>query len=175
MARTFCTFASWSVQPCVRPICAVHMTAGHNALRGSGPSQKPAFDHALAQVGCPDRRIDRHCITCCLPSQPPHGALFHTCLPRRGPETRSRRRGDARHDELAPAVSLLTDDLRLIVGEDVEQPQLIEAHSAPGTACALLQPGDRHWRKARQPLSRGWTASSRVATVYVPGTLSILP
>jgi hypothetical protein len=25
------------VQPCVRPVCAVHMTAGHNALRGSGP------------------------------------------------------------------------------------------------------------------------------------------
>jgi hypothetical protein len=25
---------------------AVHMTAGHNALRGSGPDQKPAFDNA---------------------------------------------------------------------------------------------------------------------------------
>jgi hypothetical protein len=33
------------------------MTAGHNALRGSGPDQKRAFDNALAQVGCPDRRI----------------------------------------------------------------------------------------------------------------------
>jgi hypothetical protein len=31
--------AGWSVQPCVRPLDAVHMTAGHNALRGSGPSQ----------------------------------------------------------------------------------------------------------------------------------------
>ena len=39
--------------------CAVHMTAGHNARRGSGPGQKPAFDDALAHVGCPDRRIDR--------------------------------------------------------------------------------------------------------------------
>jgi hypothetical protein len=47
----------WSVQPCVRPVCAVHMTAGHNALRGSGPGQKSAFDDALARVGCPDRRI----------------------------------------------------------------------------------------------------------------------
>src|SRR6195256_5725611 len=47
-----------------------HMTAGHNALRGSGPGQKPAFDNALAHVGCPDRRIDRLCITCCSPSQP---------------------------------------------------------------------------------------------------------
>jgi len=30
--------AGWSVQPCVRPFGAVHMTAGHNALRGSGPN-----------------------------------------------------------------------------------------------------------------------------------------
>src|SRR5450756_379826 len=57
----------WSVQPCVRPFDAVHMTAGHNALRGSGPGQKHAFDNALAHVGCPDRRIDRLCITCCSP------------------------------------------------------------------------------------------------------------
>jgi hypothetical protein len=58
----------WSVQPCVRPLDAVHMTAGHNALRGSGPGQNPAFDNAVARVGCPDRRIDRLCITCCSPS-----------------------------------------------------------------------------------------------------------
>ena len=65
----------WSVQPCVRPLDAVHMTAGHNALRGSGPGQKHAFDsNAMAQVGCPDRRIDRLCITCCSPSQPSHHA-----------------------------------------------------------------------------------------------------
>ena len=64
----------WSVQPCVRPLDAVHMTAGHNALRGSGPGQKPAFDNALAHVGCPDRRIDRLCITCCSLSQPSHHA-----------------------------------------------------------------------------------------------------
>src|SRR6187431_1587410 len=59
------TSRRWSVQPCVRPVSAVYMTAGHNALRGSGPGQKPAFDNALADVGCPDRRIDRLCITCC--------------------------------------------------------------------------------------------------------------
>ena len=64
----------WSVQPCVRPFNAVHMTAGHNALRGSGPNQTDAFDNALTQVGCPDRRIDRLCITCCSPSQPSHHA-----------------------------------------------------------------------------------------------------
>jgi hypothetical protein len=74
LARLFFTFAGWSVQPCVRPVCAVHMTAGHNAFRGSGPGQKPAFDNALALVGCPDRRIGRLCITCCSPSQPSHHA-----------------------------------------------------------------------------------------------------
>ena len=64
----------WSVQPCVRPFDAAHMTAGHNALRGSGPDQHLAFKNALAHVGCPDRRIDRLCITCCSPSQPSHHA-----------------------------------------------------------------------------------------------------
>jgi hypothetical protein len=64
----------WSVQPCVRPLSAAHEAAGHNALRGSGPGQKHAFADAMAQVGCPDRRIDRLCITCCLPSQPSHRA-----------------------------------------------------------------------------------------------------
>ena len=46
LARTIFTSQAWSVQPCVRPLSAVHMTAGHNALRGSGPDQKPAFDNA---------------------------------------------------------------------------------------------------------------------------------
>ena len=70
LARRIFTLQHWSVQPCVRPVCAVLMTAGHTALRGSGPGQKHAFDDAVALVGCPDRRIDRHCITCCSPSQP---------------------------------------------------------------------------------------------------------
>jgi hypothetical protein len=68
------TSRRWSVRPCVRPVSAVRMTAGHNAFRGSGPGQKPAFDNAVARVGCPDRRIDRLCITCCSPSQPSHHA-----------------------------------------------------------------------------------------------------
>ena len=74
LARRIFTSQAWSVLPCVRPVGAVHMTAGHNALRGSGPGQKPAFDNAMALVGCPDRRIDRLCITCCSPSQPSHHA-----------------------------------------------------------------------------------------------------
>ncbi len=32
-------------------LSAVHMTAGHNALRESGPGQKHAFDDALARCG----------------------------------------------------------------------------------------------------------------------------
>ena len=77
LARTFFTSQAWSVLPCVRPLDAVHMTAGHNALRGSGPGQKLAFDiNAMARVGCPDRRIDRLCITCCSPSQPSHHAGY---------------------------------------------------------------------------------------------------
>src|SRR6478672_13248503 len=74
LARRIFTARRWSVQPCVRPVSAVHMTAGHNALRGSGPGQKHAFENAMALVGCPDRRIDRLCITCCSPSQPSHHA-----------------------------------------------------------------------------------------------------
>src|SRR6516164_2411990 len=65
---------NWSVRPCVRPFSAAHMTAGHNALRGSGPDRKPAFDNASGQLGCPDRQIDRLCITCCSSSQPSHHA-----------------------------------------------------------------------------------------------------
>ena len=72
LAREILTSRCWSVPPCVRPVDAVHMTAGHKALRGSGPGQLPAFDDTMALVGCPDRRIDRLCITCCSPSQLSH-------------------------------------------------------------------------------------------------------
>jgi hypothetical protein len=56
LARAFFTFCSIGrCSHCVRPFNAVHMTAGHNALRGSGPDQQLAFDNAMARVGCPDR------------------------------------------------------------------------------------------------------------------------
>jgi hypothetical protein len=74
LARRIFTSHCWSVQPCVRPVSAVHMAAGHNALRGSGPGQNLAFENAMARVGCPDRWVDRLCITCCSPSQPSHHA-----------------------------------------------------------------------------------------------------
>ena len=64
LSRDLLTLQRWSEQPCVRPLSAVHMTAGHNAFRGSGPGQKLALKSALAQMGCPDHRIDRFCITC---------------------------------------------------------------------------------------------------------------
>jgi hypothetical protein len=67
-------FAALVVAAMVRPFDAVHLTAGHNALRGSSPYQQLAFKNALAHVGCPDRRIDR--ITCCSPSQPSHHASY---------------------------------------------------------------------------------------------------
>ena len=48
------------VQPCVRPVCAVNMTTGHNAPRGSVPCQTPAFDRNGAAVALvPDTAIDR--------------------------------------------------------------------------------------------------------------------
>jgi hypothetical protein len=75
LARVFFTNAALvGAAMCSAFIGAVHLTAGHNALRGSGPGQQLAFDNALALVGCPDRRIDRLCITCCSPSQPSHHA-----------------------------------------------------------------------------------------------------
>ena len=39
LPRRIFTLQARSVQPCVRPLSAVHMTAGHNALRGSGPKR----------------------------------------------------------------------------------------------------------------------------------------
>jgi hypothetical protein len=74
----FSRLQDWSERPCVRPLSAAHLAAGHNALRGSGPGQNLAFYDAVAQVGCPDRQIDRHCITCCL--------SFPTVTSRRTPD-----------------------------------------------------------------------------------------
>src|SRR3954464_9262194 len=64
------------------------MTAGHNALRGSGPDQKLAFDDAVALVGCPDHRIDPalHYVLFALPtftSRRMSGAISFTPQARR--------------------------------------------------------------------------------------------
>jgi hypothetical protein len=42
----------WSARQCGRPVTAIHVTAGDNALRGSDPCQLRAFDNAVAEVGC---------------------------------------------------------------------------------------------------------------------------
>jgi hypothetical protein len=44
---------SGEVQPCVRPVVAVHMTAGHNALGGSGPVKRigRTLDIAISGAG----------------------------------------------------------------------------------------------------------------------------
>ena len=58
VGKAFSRCRGWSEQPCVRPLDAVHMTAGHNALRGSGPGQKRAFSRCSGTSGLsrsPDR------------------------------------------------------------------------------------------------------------------------
>jgi hypothetical protein len=64
LARRIFTSQAWSVQPCVRPVDAVHMTPGHNALRGSGPDRRPAFEAGinmpvLCQLAAPDGAAPR--------------------------------------------------------------------------------------------------------------------
>src|SRR6185312_3628079 len=70
----------WSVQPCVRPLSEAHRAAGHNVLRGSGPDQKLAFDNAMAQTGCPDRRLDKLYFTCCSSSRLSHHAAVSDAM-----------------------------------------------------------------------------------------------
>ena len=41
LARRIFTSQAWSVQPCVRPLSAVHMTAGHHALADQVPVTNP--------------------------------------------------------------------------------------------------------------------------------------
>src|SRR5271154_5678330 len=50
------------------------------------PTKQLAFKNAMARVGCPDRRIDRLCITCCSPSQPSR----HASCPARFRSSRKR-------------------------------------------------------------------------------------
>src|SRR5262249_32618867 len=54
---------------CVRPVDAARMAAGPNALRGSGPNPKHAFEDAMTLAGSPDPRNDRVCITSLCPRQ----------------------------------------------------------------------------------------------------------
>ena len=90
LARGIFTLRRWSVQPCVRPVSAVRMTAGHNALRGSGPGQKPAFRRCTGTCGL-SRSPDRpalHYVLFALPtftSRRMSGAISFTPQARRVP------------------------------------------------------------------------------------------
>jgi hypothetical protein len=45
LARGFwAALQRWLVRPCVRPFCAAHSAAGHNAIRVSGPDHKLALE-----------------------------------------------------------------------------------------------------------------------------------
>ena len=85
------TSQRWSEQPCVRPMSAAHRAAGHNALRGSGPGQKLAFDDAVAHVGCPDHRpcwkhvsdMTGSALRAVGPFQPSHRAYWRDLVPHR--------------------------------------------------------------------------------------------
>jgi hypothetical protein len=104
--KDFFTSQAWLVRPCVRPLGAVHTTAVHNALRGSGSGQQHAFEYAMARVGCPDRRIDRLCITSCSPSQPSHHAGF---------PARSRYRAIARGSLYRSPLAIMAQTIRAIL------------------------------------------------------------
>jgi len=47
----------WSGASCVRPVDAARMAAGPNALRGSGPNRKHAFEDASTQARSPDPAV----------------------------------------------------------------------------------------------------------------------
>ena len=66
----------WSVQPCVRSVCAVHMTAGHNALRGSGPGQKAAFEDACTALTISSVPVLRAAVSIDLRYVPPLAPAF---------------------------------------------------------------------------------------------------
>src|ERR1700756_2212719 len=58
LARGLFTSQAWSVRPCVRPLAAVHMTAGHNALRSFAKSNlkqncvRPLDDSNIKTTEC---------------------------------------------------------------------------------------------------------------------------
>ena len=100
----------WSVQPAAsRPLSAAHGAAGHNALRGSGPDQKHAFDNALAQVGL-----------CSPPSARPWG-IASDGMGITGPRQTRRTfvRGDQTHPFIAdPPADSPTKSRRIYFRED---------------------------------------------------------
>jgi hypothetical protein len=63
----FSRLQHWSVRPCVRPFSAAHRPLAIMPSADQVPINSAHSTNAWGEVGCPDRRIDRLCITCCLP------------------------------------------------------------------------------------------------------------
>src|SRR6516165_68457 len=55
-SRDFCFLLAVGCKSCVRPVCAVLMTAGPDVIRRSGPYQNLALDSASA-LSCPTVRF----------------------------------------------------------------------------------------------------------------------
>ena len=69
LARGFwAALQRWLVRPCVRPICAAHSVADHNAIRVSGPDQKLALKVLGRNVVFLIRRFQP---ACCINSRLP--------------------------------------------------------------------------------------------------------
>ena len=48
----------WSVRPCVRPVYAVHMTAGHHAFRKRAPTKTTHSKREFGHSGGVTERVD---------------------------------------------------------------------------------------------------------------------
>ena len=71
LARRIFTLQQWSEQPCVRPVRAVPMTAGHNALSVDQVPVKSTHSMMLwPKWVVLIAGSDRFCIKCCSSSQP---------------------------------------------------------------------------------------------------------
>jgi hypothetical protein len=66
--KDFECVAAWSWQRCVRPFSAALTRPLALMPSGDQVPVKASIRDAMAQVGCPDHRFDRCCITCCQPS-----------------------------------------------------------------------------------------------------------
>jgi hypothetical protein len=81
LARTFFTPAGLvGAAMCSACLCGTTRPLAIITSADQVPVNSTHSTNAMAHVGCPDRRIDRPCITCCSPSQPSHHAAC-SCPP----------------------------------------------------------------------------------------------
>ena len=79
-------------QPCVGPAGAVHMVAGHNDSANRVSINSPAFDNAMAQVGCPDRWI--RLVLPCVDGWHEASRIGNTPRGRASPQEEARKKGE---------------------------------------------------------------------------------